>query len=152
MAGSFLWMAPEILLGNASYDAKADIWSFGIAMYELLTGLPPYKDVPPSKLAEIFSKPAFRIELPPGFTKLTNEFISQCLQVEPEKRPSAKELLKTRYFRGVKTRVAKSPLLEMTAVLKKTNGTDGSTIVSPTGSLASINGHAQPNWDFESQT
>lgn len=39
--GSPLYTAPEILLNN-KYDSTIDLWSFGIIMYELLVGQPPY--------------------------------------------------------------------------------------------------------------
>lgn len=41
MCGSPLYMAPEIL-NFQRYDAKADLWSVGTIMYELLVGRPPY--------------------------------------------------------------------------------------------------------------
>ena len=41
LCGSPLYMAPEILSFN-KYDAKADLWSVGAIMFELLTARPPY--------------------------------------------------------------------------------------------------------------
>ena len=40
--GSPLYMAPEMLL-RRKYDAKVDIWSVGIILYEALFGKAPYK-------------------------------------------------------------------------------------------------------------
>jgi serine/threonine protein kinase len=37
-----LYMAPEMLLGQP-FDEKADIYSFGIVLWELYTGEEPYK-------------------------------------------------------------------------------------------------------------
>lgn len=152
LAGSFLWMAPEFVLGKATYDSKADIWSFGIAIYEMLTGSPPLKDVAPYKLVELFADTNYTVPMPPSMSKLESEFIMQCLQVHPEKRPSARELLKSRFFRGVKTRVAKSPLLSIAAMFSRVHVPDGPAVLSPTGSFTSINAPSQPGWDFESQT
>lgn len=41
LCGSPLYMAPEILQHHR-YDAKADLWSVGTVMYEMITGRPPF--------------------------------------------------------------------------------------------------------------
>ena len=43
MVGSPIYMAPEILKGLA-YSIKADIWSLGVVLYEMLFGVCPYED------------------------------------------------------------------------------------------------------------
>ncbi|KAI9204484.1 uncharacterized protein BJ171DRAFT_505929 [Polychytrium aggregatum] len=42
LCGSPLYMAPEILRGDR-YDAKADLWSLGAVLYEMIAGRPPFK-------------------------------------------------------------------------------------------------------------
>ncbi|KAK3504851.1 hypothetical protein B0T13DRAFT_391797 [Neurospora crassa] len=42
LCGSPLYMAPEILRYE-KYDAKADLWSVGTVLYEMVTGRPPFK-------------------------------------------------------------------------------------------------------------
>jgi serine/threonine protein kinase len=42
LCGSPLYMAPEILRGD-KYGAKADLWSLGAILYELVTGKPPFR-------------------------------------------------------------------------------------------------------------
>ena len=41
LCGSPLYMAPEILQFH-KYDAKADLWSVGTILYELVVGRPPF--------------------------------------------------------------------------------------------------------------
>ncbi|CAB4300774.1 unnamed protein product [Prunus armeniaca] len=41
LCGSPLYMAPEIIQ-NQKYDAKADLWSVGAILFQLVTGKPPF--------------------------------------------------------------------------------------------------------------
>ncbi|CAD8042951.1 unnamed protein product [Paramecium primaurelia] len=49
MVGSLNYMAPEILKGQ-EHSVKADIWSLGCVLYELLYGIPPFKEKTMAKL------------------------------------------------------------------------------------------------------
>lgn len=49
LCGSPLYMAPEIL-NYEKYDAKADLWSFGTIVYEMIVGKPPYRAHNPMEL------------------------------------------------------------------------------------------------------
>ena len=49
LCGSPLYMAPEILRFH-KYDAKADLWSVGTIIYEMLAGKPPFHGSNPAEL------------------------------------------------------------------------------------------------------
>ncbi|KAJ3021260.1 Serine/threonine-protein kinase 24 [Thoreauomyces humboldtii] len=96
--GTPYWMAPEIIR-RAQYDYKADIWSLGITIIELATGNPPFADQDPRKA--IFLIPRTRpARLEGSFTPALKEFLALCLKEEPEERPSAEDLLRTKFIRG----------------------------------------------------
>ncbi|KND03827.1 STE/STE20/YSK protein kinase [Spizellomyces punctatus DAOM BR117] len=96
--GTPYWMAPEIIK-RAQYDFKADIWSLGITIIELATGNPPFADQDPRKA--IFLIPRTRpAKLEGKFSAALKEFIALCLKEEPEERPSAEDLLRTKFIRG----------------------------------------------------
>lgn len=65
MRGSPLYMAPEMLLKH-EYDARADLWSVGVIMYECLFGKAPYSSSSFQELAEKI-KAGRHIEVIPSF-------------------------------------------------------------------------------------
>jgi serine/threonine protein kinase len=87
------WMAPEVIT-ETSYDALADIWSLGITALELTDGKPPYATSlhPMQAIFYIPKNPAPVLEgnRSPEF----KNFISACLQKDPNNRLSAVSLLK----------------------------------------------------------
>jgi serine/threonine-protein kinase OSR1/STK39 len=103
--GTPCWMAPEVIEGK-QYDSSADIWSFGITALELTQGRPPkYRDLPSHAMLKIIQ------EDPPSFdrrggvykySRAFKEIVDRCLVKDPLKRPTAKELLRTPFFRAAK--------------------------------------------------
>ncbi|KAF8019727.1 hypothetical protein BT93_G0430 [Corymbia citriodora subsp. variegata] len=101
--GSAFWMAPEVVNPKeGSYGSAADIWSLGCTVLEMLTRQPPY-----SPLEGI--QALFRIgkgETPPIPNSLSTDardFILKCLQVNPNDRPSAVQLLDHPFVRKPST-------------------------------------------------
>ncbi|KAI9286216.1 kinase-like domain-containing protein [Umbelopsis sp. AD052] len=96
--GTPYWMAPEVIREGALYDFKADIWSFGITIYEIATGNPPLANQDPMRAIIMIprSKPP---QLEGQFSAAIKEFVEQCVNEEPDERPSADDLLKSKFIR-----------------------------------------------------
>lgn len=91
--GTPYWMAPEVVnRKNHGYGLAADIWSLGCTVLEMLTGRIPYSHLEGMQAL-------FRIgrgEPPPIPNSLSTDaqnFILKCLQVNPDTRPTASQLL-----------------------------------------------------------
>ncbi|RHZ78865.1 hypothetical protein Glove_155g93 [Diversispora epigaea] len=44
--GVLPYIAPEVLSGDEGYTKAADVYSYGLIAYEMITGFPPYPDIP----------------------------------------------------------------------------------------------------------
>eukprot|EP00040_Diaphanoeca_grandis_P039452 m.259094 g.259094 ORF g.259094 m.259094 type:complete len:409 (-) comp37582_c0_seq1:391-1617(-) len=118
--GTRFYMAPERLEGS-KYAIQSDIWSFGVTLIEILTGVypipPPKVALTPERLAPILKNPeelsskrekmmsVFELlsyiveEDPPalptnlGFSDLVLDFATTCCMKDPAKRKDYKTLL-----------------------------------------------------------
>ncbi|KAI9828449.1 MAG: hypothetical protein M1832_002877 [Thelocarpon impressellum] len=97
--GSPFWMAPEIIV-SAGHDFKADIWSLGITALEMINGEVPCQNMHPTKaLFQIPKQPAPRLE-GPQYSRDLKDFIAACLVKDPDRRSTARELLRHRFIRA----------------------------------------------------
>jgi protein-serine/threonine kinase len=93
--GTPQWMPPEMWISSDTdplhYGSEVDIWSFGCIVYEMATGLPPNARVAPQMLHKVLTKaPTLEDDRHSDDVK---EFTAFCLQLTPEERPSAEEIL-----------------------------------------------------------
>ena len=101
--GSPKYMAPEQILGK-KVDEKADVYSLGVILYEMLTGFPPYTrgDHMSVMYQHVQGKAKKAHELNPNVPRELSNIIAQCMTVDKSKRfPSMDELrLAIAPFRG----------------------------------------------------
>lgn len=89
--GVLPYVAPEVLVGK-NYSQASDICSFGIVMTEILTGYPPYHNIPHNNELAILICQGLRPRINCKIPQLLLDMINRCLDAEPQKRPSAKKL------------------------------------------------------------
>jgi hypothetical protein len=88
LVGSPLYMSPEQMQSSKGVDARTDLWSLGVILYELLTGRPPFLAAAVTELAiQIAVEPAqpvrsFRPDVPAGLEQV----IATCLQKDRDRR------------------------------------------------------------------
>ncbi|MBI4853268.1 MAG: protein kinase [Acidobacteria bacterium] len=95
IVGTPNYMAPE-RLSHKPYDGKADVYSVGIMLYEMLLGYTPFQaskedfwSIISSHLAEA---PPSIVETNPDISKEIEDIVFQALSKDPKDRPTAKEL------------------------------------------------------------
>lgn len=85
------WLAPERLLLKPA-GIKADIWSFGILLYEMVTlGAPPYPEVPPNSILQHLQRSKI-MKRPSSCTSTMYGLMKSCWRWNENNRPSPREL------------------------------------------------------------
>lgn len=117
--GTPAYAAPEVLIGS-DYNYKADIWSFGILICELLGGFTPFgpkameigvaqdgfdkgspglSSMPVNQIIEMVQ--TGRIILPKNLTPLTRDLVRKILVADPSMRLEIKDIMQHKFFEGV---------------------------------------------------
>jgi serine/threonine protein kinase len=84
--GTYRWMAPEVI-EHKPYDYKADVFSFGIVLWELLTGKVPYADLTPLQAAVGVVQKGLRPTIPRNIHPKLMELMHKCWKTDPAARP-----------------------------------------------------------------
>jgi Protein kinase domain/P21-Rho-binding domain len=93
IVGTPYWMAPELIRGQ-NYDAKVDVWSTGIMLYECCEGEPPYMEFPPLRaLFLITTKGIPPLKDAGQWSSELQDYVAKCLEKEPEDRSDCAALL-----------------------------------------------------------
>lgn len=155
MAGTPFWMAPEVIREGDQYNAKADIWSLGITVYEIATGNPPYSDKSSNwAMAMIAKLTPPRLE-GREYPQALKECIALCLDENPQERPSADELLKcklVKQYKSMPTSILKELVSRYLLWRDKNSRRDSIfyNLGDEASEEASNENQLQVKWDFDS--
>ncbi len=108
--GTRSYMSPEQIRGEYC-DGRADIYSYGATLYELVAYRPPFRAATQQELLQkhIIEKPAPPIVFCPDLTQEMSDLIVRCLAKKREDRPESfhevlKALNQIRVYKGDSTR------------------------------------------------
>jgi serine/threonine protein kinase len=86
--GTPMWMAPEIIIGK-QYTEKADVYAFGIILWEILTRLEPYEDKEPMQIVVEVVNDGLRPTLPDECkASPLVPLMKDCWHADPDQRPT----------------------------------------------------------------
>ena len=89
--GSPCYAAPEIISGLAYDPKKSDMWSTGVILYAMVTGQLPWTKRNQHELFKQIRHCHYKI--PPFLSNECQRVITSLLQKDPDKRPTAQQLL-----------------------------------------------------------
>ena len=100
--GSPAYCAPEICKGR-DYNELVDVWSLGVIMYVLLSGVPPFYDDDSHDMESMIKSGDYTFEPPyestwPDVTTGAKELIASALETDPKRRVNINDFLKNHWL------------------------------------------------------
>ncbi|MFJ6026461.1 Stk1 family PASTA domain-containing Ser/Thr kinase [Pseudarthrobacter sp. NPDC092424] len=88
LIGTVAYVSPELVLGKPA-DARSDVYSVGIMLYEMLTGRQPFEGEVPIQVAyqHVNGTVGPPSDLIPGLAAEVDELVQWCTANDPEHRP-----------------------------------------------------------------
>ncbi|XP_077238626.1 serine/threonine-protein kinase STY13-like [Tasmannia lanceolata] len=91
--GTYRWMAPE-MIQHRPYNQKVDVYSFGIVLWELITGMLPFQNMTAVQAAFAVVNRGVRPIIPHDCLPVLGDIMTRCWDANPEVRPPFTEVVR----------------------------------------------------------
>ncbi|XP_008809079.1 serine/threonine-protein kinase STY13 [Phoenix dactylifera] len=91
--GTYRWMAPE-MIQHRPYNQKVDVYSFGIVLWELITGMLPFPNMTAVQAAFAVVNRGVRPIIPHDCHPALSEIMTRCWDADPDERPPFAEVVR----------------------------------------------------------
>uniref|UniRef100_H0V1W2 Mitogen-activated protein kinase kinase kinase n=1 Tax=Cavia porcellus TaxID=10141 RepID=H0V1W2_CAVPO len=91
-AGTYAWMAPEVIRSSL-FSKGSDIWSYGVLLWELLTGEVPYRGIDGLAVAYGVAVNKLTLPIPSTCPEPFAKLMKECWEQDPHIRPSFASIL-----------------------------------------------------------
>ncbi|XP_069687261.1 mitogen-activated protein kinase kinase kinase 10-like isoform X2 [Periplaneta americana] len=91
-AGTYAWMAPEVIK-TSTFSKASDVWSYGVLLWELLTGETPYKGIDALAVAYGVAVNKLTLPIPSTCPEPWRNLMEACWCSDPHLRPSFEDIL-----------------------------------------------------------
>ncbi|XP_054152911.1 mitogen-activated protein kinase kinase kinase 9-like [Oppia nitens] len=91
-AGTYAWMSPEVIK-SSTFSKASDVWSYGIVVWEILTGETPYKGIDALAVAYGVAMNKLTLPIPSSCPPEFKELLESCWDQTPHNRPGFEAIL-----------------------------------------------------------
>lgn len=132
--GSLGYMSPEQVKGEAT-DARSDLYSVGVSLYEMVTGQRPFQSTSDYSVmaAHVKEAPKPPVEIQPGLPAALNEIILMAIAKDPAQRFQTADA-----FRNALSSVRSAPSASQAAVSSTSEAATLDTILTPASSQPAV--------------